>query len=296
MPAVAIVAAGFSVSAGVALGIGTLAGGLMVAGGVMTGLGAITGNDKLSKLGAIASLGGGLAGLASGATSGLSSGLSGASSGTAAEAAVIGADAYGSGMASGFSSAPLTASGSTIGLSTPGLSELGDAQGAFSSAAASGQAASAVAAPFKSQPLLNSTSAPIDYGLRAPAPGANLSDFGGNYSSPMGRAPGGLIGNSQAMGDRVNMLGGGLKAPGESYFSPAYTQSTTDLALDGSNGSFAQKAMAFLKDNPELVKAGSGLIGGATKSYDEQKALEYQKKLQAENRARYNQSILSQYR
>ena len=59
-----------------------IAGGVMMAGGVMSGVGAITGNKKLSKMGGILSLAGGIGAFASGATGGL--GLGGEGSGSTA--------------------------------------------------------------------------------------------------------------------------------------------------------------------------------------------------------------------
>ena len=62
-----------------------IAGGVMMAGGVLSGVGAVTGNKKLSKIGGIMSLAGGLGGLASGAAS--SAGAGGAfASGSGSEA------------------------------------------------------------------------------------------------------------------------------------------------------------------------------------------------------------------
>lgn len=51
-----------------------IAGGVMMAGGVMTGIGAITGNKKLSKIGGILSLAGGIGGAVSNMTNGLGMG------------------------------------------------------------------------------------------------------------------------------------------------------------------------------------------------------------------------------
>lgn len=70
MPAaIPLIAAGAEIAAGAsAIAAGSaVVGGLMVAGGVLTGLGALTGNKKLSQLGAIAGLAGGIGGLATGA-------------------------------------------------------------------------------------------------------------------------------------------------------------------------------------------------------------------------------------
>lgn len=69
MPAaVPLIGAAFTASAGMtAIAAGsTLVGGLMVAGGAMTALGAVTGNKKLSMLGGVLGLAGGIGGMASG--------------------------------------------------------------------------------------------------------------------------------------------------------------------------------------------------------------------------------------
>lgn len=66
MPAVAVVAAGFSISAGVAaLGAAatlgaTIAAGASIVGGVLGGIGALTGNSKLTKIGAVLGIAGGV--------------------------------------------------------------------------------------------------------------------------------------------------------------------------------------------------------------------------------------------
>lgn len=73
MPAaIPLVAAGFSVYAGVgAIAAGSaLVGGLMVAGGALTAVGSLTGNKKLSTLGAVLGLAGGVGSLASEAAAG----------------------------------------------------------------------------------------------------------------------------------------------------------------------------------------------------------------------------------
>jgi hypothetical protein len=43
-------------------------------------------------------------------------------------------------------------------------------------------------------------------------------------------------------------------------------------------GSVLQNGLKFVKDNPELTKIGAGLIGGAMKGYQTEKALEQQDK------------------
>ena len=65
MPAVALIGAAASVSAGIAAG--GLLGGMMIAGGVMTGLGTLTGNKKLTRIGAVLGLAGGIGSMISNA-------------------------------------------------------------------------------------------------------------------------------------------------------------------------------------------------------------------------------------
>lgn len=85
MPVVAIVGAAFSVSAGLsALAVGVaasstlmaVAGGLMVAGGVLTVAGVVTGNEKLTKVGGIMSMVGGVGNLAIGTAEAMAGGAS----------------------------------------------------------------------------------------------------------------------------------------------------------------------------------------------------------------------------
>lgn len=99
--AIPLVAAAFSVSAG--LTAGGIMGGLMVAGGALTGLGALTGNKKLARIGAIASLAGGVgSALGELGTAASGAGAGGAlQTGANATAGNTIADAIGGGTAAG---------------------------------------------------------------------------------------------------------------------------------------------------------------------------------------------------
>jgi hypothetical protein len=62
----------------------------------------------------------------------------------------------------------------------------------------------------------------------------------------------------------------------------------------GTGGSFIDKSLSFIQKNPEVVKAGSGLVGGAMTAYGKQQEQQAALDAQAAARARYNQSITGQ--
>lgn len=298
MPAVALIAAVGTVSAGAALG-GVL-GGVMIAGGVMSGIGAVTGNKKLSMLGAVVSLGAGLGsafGLADSANAAWNSATAGSDAlqvtgkSFMADGGVFGAAAAPvDGMMNG---SVMNGAGTTTGLQTFG-----------SAPAASGNALNAGTA-------LDATS----FGI-APTPGLESALSGGQ--SAMGAAPSGLVDSATgmatyapvgAMGPKLPSIGGavgpqlpsvnGLIGP-QLPASPALA--TANRLPDavgattgaGANGGFLSQAKDFLKGNPEVVKAGSGLLLGGLKSYSDQRTLDQQKEAMAAARQAYNDSILNQ--
>lgn len=237
--------------------LGGVLGGVMVAGGVMTGLGAITGNKTLMKIGAIASLGAGI-----GAAMGLAGAANGAwNAATAGNEAlqVTGKSFFADGGAFG-------AAGSAAGSEVSALQGAGQTSGlpnhdslGETALPTAGNNPSAYAPPTG---VINGAAAPPDTSppswSQAPSPGTIA-----------GTQPGALPGAAQA----------------QSAMSKLPT-----------NASFAEKAIAFAKDNPELVKVGSGLIGGGMTGYSEQQKLDAQQAQIAERRKAYNDSILGQRR
>lgn len=236
--------------------LGGVLGGVMIAGGVMTGLGAITGNKTLMKIGAIASLGAGI---------GSMMGLSGAANG-AWNAATAGNEA----------------------LQVTGKSFFADGGvfGAAGSAADSGL--TAMRGGVGQTTGLPDTSGLGDTAL--PTVGNNPSAYapptGVINSTPPGTSPSSW---SQAPSP-------GTTAVAQPGALPGAAQVQSAMSKLPANASALEKAIAFAKDNPELVKVGSGLMAGGMTGYSEQKKLDAQQAQIAERRKAYNDSILGQRR
>lgn len=270
MPAVAIVAAVGTVSAGAAMG-GVL-GGIMMAGGVMTGLGAVTGNKNLQRIGMVASLGAGI---------GSALGLAGAAN--SAWNSAVGAAADGAGSALGVTGNSFLATGGS-------MEAIGNAVG-YNSGATAGLGATQGGTPTPDSTALGGPSAPGAMRTNVPS--------GTEASTLPAAGDQGLISGSQT-------AGGGLNGAGSDFGRGTYAAgdvSTESLVRNAQGkGGFIDSAMGFLrnKDNAEIIKAGTSLIGGAMKSYSEQSAAEdeYNRRRQAteEARARYNASITNQPR
>jgi hypothetical protein len=69
---------------------------------------------------------------------------------------------------------------------------------------------------------------------------------------------------------------------------------TTSASSVPQSTGILSKSLDFIKQNPEVVKAGSGLIGGAMNSYSQQQQQEAVLQSQADARTRMNNSILGQ--
>ena len=279
MPAIAIIGAVATVSAGAALG-GVL-GGVMIAGGVMSGLGAVTGNKKLQMLGAVVSLGAGL-----GSAFGLADAANGAwNAATAGNEAlqVTGKSFFADGGVFGAAATPINGAmngsvmngaGATTGLQmgAPAASEFGVNAGT----------------------ALDSTS----FGL-APAPGLESAASGGQFM--MGAQPPGLVDSATGMATygAMNTMGPQMPALSGVGVPPLGTTAAgtagrmADTTADGSTGFFG-KAKDFMKNNPEVVKAGSGLLMGGLQSYSQQSQLNQQQEAVAAAKKAYNDSILNQ--
>lgn len=118
--ALPLIAAAGSIAAGVAAGATTLIGGAMIAGGALSAIGAITKNEKLTRIGGLVGLAGGVAGLATGAWSSAASTLAEqASSGAAMDMAAM--DAMQGGFRGGIGAAADAATaGAAAGGPIPG--------------------------------------------------------------------------------------------------------------------------------------------------------------------------------
>jgi hypothetical protein len=251
MPAIVLVGAYASVTAGIAAG--GLLGGMMIAGGVMTGLGTVTKNPKLTKIGAILSLAGGVG--------------SAISKAGAAGAAASGAEAASSGAAASSSAAASPVIDATA--STATQVGAGAAATPVTTAAIDGGMSLAPAAsqtqPFSINSAIGAQTTAPQMSLATSTPALNASSIAQEAA---------LAAKSSTMGQSTATFGDAMKTLG-----------------DGARG-----AWKFIKDkeNAELIKAGSGLVGGAMKSYNEQDMMREKLRQEEEGRRRFNQSIINQ--
>lgn len=263
MPAVAVIggiasavsgAAAFSAAAGFTLA--NVAAGLAVVGGVSTALGAITGNKKLMKFGMI-------------------TGLAGAAAGGIASLANSAADTAASAGASTASSVSEAVASNADALTMPTVSEI-------SSGVAAGQD---MTTPFMvtGKQVLPGTGLLGSVSQQAPV----VADAAANTSAVSS------IADSAATNSAIS-----------SGFAPS-ASSTMDLATSpfkkfagpvasdtGSSvfGNFGQ----FIQKNPELVKAGTGILSGLGQAKMQQEQMDWKERTEAERRARINASILGQ--
>lgn len=256
MPAIAVVAAMGTISAGAAMG-GVL-GGIMIAGGVMSAAGAATGNKELSKWGAVASLGAGI---------GSAMGLAGSANSMWNSA--VGAGTDGAGSALGVTGKSFLDSGGSLG-------GIGDAIGRNA-----GATTGAGEQVLKQSPAEMAGSQPLGSGASGygAAPDPTTSVMSGQpigASSPT-QLPSYM--NTQPSGESVMFGNSPMGSP----------------AADVINGtSYTDKALAFMRTNPEVTKAGMGLLQGGLMSYSQQRQQEAMIEAEKERRARYNNSIINQ--
>lgn len=272
MPAVAVIggiataagaAAGASALIGGAFTLANVASGLAFVGGVASALGGITGNKKLMKFGMIAGLGGAAIG-------GLGSLMNGASASTSATTLATGdsglglaANAAGEGLQGASMGLDGIGTSLNMGASQAGSGAgmlgagIGDSLANVSTGASSMVAETANAAA-------NAATAPASYALSDPAAiNVGGGNFAPNTSSAMAEASGQL---------RV----------------PAPT-------MPGSAGeSMFGKFGSAIKNNPELAKTATGMLGGLGQSYMQGQQMKEQERIAAERRARMNASILGQ--
>lgn len=252
MPVIVVAVAAGSFAAGAAALatattlLATVSAGALMVGSALTIAGTITGNSKLTKIGGIISLAGGIGSLASsmGGAAGSAAGAGAENvapvlAETGAEAAASGAvtGATGSEAISGIAGDAAGNAASTSGLidaGVPAAAEAGTAATAADAATAAAQTGQAAtqAAETVTNPFLSD--GPIAFG-----PSSNTGAF-----VPPGQQDG-LLGQLQQF-DANNA------------FAPTTTQST------GMQGYF-DKAGQWVKDNKELTKVGLDVVGGVAK-------------------------------
>jgi hypothetical protein len=260
MPAIALVGAVASVSAGItALGaaatIGaTLAAGASIAGGVLVGLGTVTKNPKLTKIGAVLGIAGGI-GTAVSKASSASSALGGAGAEAAGDLAFAKADAAQL-AGQGLGESAITQNLGTYGADT--ASALGQQQG-FSINSVLGKSDAATAA--SPQMSLDPSQA-----TRTTALAPEMS----TAAAPTQALDGGAIAREAGLGIKNSTIGQSTGTFGK----------VMDFMRD--------------KQNAEILKLGGGLVQGAMTSYDQQSLMKEKLRQEDAARQRYNQSILGQ--
>lgn len=276
MPAIALVGAAASVTAGLgaiaaagglaAMSIGSaLAAGAMVAGGVLTGLGTLTGNKKLTRIGAVLGLAGGIGTALSGASSAASSGLGQAvdATGGLETATSFGANEL---------SASLTGSGPL------------DFSGAVTSpvSMSNGIVGNQIAPPGSVDSFYGEV--PTDSMMQAPADTAAM-------------APGA----AEAAAMQQQTAAGAAKTGGPSITGAGNQPAVNTVDPLGDAWKkikgFGSDTMDYINNpkNANTVKLGSGLVSGAMKSYDQQRQYDQQLADREAQRARFNRSIIGQY-
>ena len=278
MPVVAVVGGVMSASAGLgaiaaaggvaamgAASIGSLVvAGLQVVGGVASALGAITGNEKLMKVGMVASLG------ASAVSAVSSLGSASSSAGSIMDGAT--------GVAKNAPPSYADFAAQTSGGGTQLLANVDNAANALTSSSVADIAGSvasntpltdalAVTAPSSSSGLLGSAARAASAGDLAMTPPTRASDFAGG---------GDFKGATEA-----------LRAPtGQMNLSGSGTG-----AVQGENTNIFRKGLGFVKDNPELMKTGMGMLSDLGRAYQADATAKRAERIDAEKRNRLNTSI-----
>lgn len=277
MPAVAVLggiasamggAAAFSAAAGFTLA--NVAAGLAVVGGVASALGGITGNEKLMKFGMIASLGGAAAG-------GLGS-LMNAGTEAAGAATALSTGETGLGLAQGATEG-LSASSSGLGIQMPSgggmLAELDTGVSRLAQESASSGAIDSIA----SKAAESAAADPIaNYALKAPAATQipTRSDAVFSNTGIGGTAPSA----TNVMDDATRVFTGGAASPPPN--------------AKGADASIFSNFGEFIKKNPELVKTGTGMLGGMGQAYMQGQQMKERDRILERDRARLNASIMGQ--
>lgn len=304
-----IIAAAGSIYAGAtAIAAGSaLIGGLMVAGGALSLVGTLTDNKKLSRIGSVVSLVGGIAGLATGAWS------------TAAD--TVAADAYG--PSSGWGADTLSAQGFTEGGAVSGMDMAADAGMASFDAMGAGTAGADMAMDYGAGMLDAGSVADVATQALDPAAGVaeagslsadNLAALdpaaGAAPSQPVGGVADQAAGNAGSRGldpaatqppggdpAAIRMTGEApaQSAPGssasQSRMPTQAAQPQVDRAVQASDTFWGKAkntvgdAMKWMEKNPTTTKIGAGMIQGAMQSYQRNQAIEDDFKRQQRDRA-----------
>lgn len=268
-------------AAGVAAG--SLIGGIMIAGAAFSAVGAITGNKKLSRIGGVLSLAGGIAGAVSGA-------WSTAAGEVAGEAATEGVGAAVGDVAQDVA---LEQAGAEVGSTVAG--DLANAAGDAANTAAGGVSSGLDAA--------TAATSTLDPSILAQG---NVAGLEGGVAPNAGS---GLLGQTTPIQDAVsNLAPSGVVGDTAGQAAASSIQPTSVAQVPTAGGaavppvpaaepSAIQSALKWVQEpgNARLVQAGSGLLSSGMKAYGQQEAIKTQIKLQEEalqrSRDRLNASV-----
>lgn len=297
MPVIALAGAAASFMTGMAaLEAGSaIVGGLMMAGGVASALGTVTGNKTLSQLGMVASLAGGLGGLASGAWDTAAQSISANAADTAT--------ATGSELAREASRMAEGATQAVSGVSPMGLAEataaspgaLGLPDGGLGYAANGGASAVASGAPPPRIVAANTpdlgTGYPSDGGATALATGAPSSDplaasGSANYalSDPTAVPPAGGTPSSDPM---ASQAAAGSEAEREaSRMASAKVQAGAEPGLVDK---YFKPIGQFINKNAGVAQLGAGLVSGAVGAFSQDSLMKKKYVLQQQYEANLRQ-------
>lgn len=260
----AFTAAAATVGGVAAMSVGSMiVAGLQVVGGITSALGAVTGNEKLMKVGMVASLGAsavsGLSGLASGATDAAASGAGAAESvmGSAAPAgdyAAYAAKVHGTGDA-----LVKNIGGAADALTGPSVADI------TRSAAGGASAFDKVLAG-------------------APGEGAGAGAGGGAGGEAAGNGMLNSVSKYSLENGVKPSLGVRMPGPTPLDYAPA--------AGNAPPSSIFSKVGSFVNANAEMTKLGMGMLGGFGQAYSEKEKLKAAERMDAAKRKRLNDSIV----
>lgn len=244
----------------------TIVQGAQLVGGVLAVAGAVTGNRKLLNIGSVIGIGA----TAISAFSGLSDAAS------APKLTDSGADPTGE----------LAASTSDLSAASvaPTMSV--------------GDSLSAAPSPFESgQGLIGSNMAGLSTpAAQAPSSMASL-DVPAAQTAPSFTTPSdtpvtaGSAGGTEGVRVSDSTLGQGTSIGAQ---AAEKLNSPDGGVTSGQSKGLIDGVLGFVKKNPEIVKLGAGLIGGAVQGYQQDAALRNQQRMYEDQRARFNRSILDQ--
>lgn len=315
-----IIAVGMS-AAGITTGI---VAGLMIAGGALTAIGGVTGDKDLMMLGSVLGLAGGAAGLAGGGASATASSVAADSSlntgaaltetaGTTAPAATDAAEF------AAMDSAASTAGGTGAGLADAGSATAGATSSVVADTAPTLADAGAAGGGVVTDGAMSGIVDSANPALGSSGTGVADNAATGNTALSGSGATDAANASAASVKSPIQpLLGSGPVAPSTAVTAPSVAVNPTQVTaagpvvdssgtnlfagqtpaqpgLLGQAGDMVNKGAAWMKANPELVKAGSGLIGGAANNASKQRLMQQQYDLEwAQNqkaRDRYNASM-----